>query len=62
MGEDHFLVFLVLRSPEPGASHLDQMERTTWQLESLDFELMQLVIKGFGLVMEVTVFYVWEDE
>ena len=62
LGEGHFLVFLAHRSPEPGKSHLDQMGRTTWQPESLGFKLMQLVIKSFGLVMEVNVFHAWEDE
>lgn len=52
----------VHRSPESGASDFDQMGKTAWQAESLDFELMQLMIENFGLVMEVDVFHAREDE
>lgn len=47
---DHLLLFLVHRSPEPEAACFDHMGRTESQLESLNFELLQLVIKDFRLV------------
>lgn len=57
LGIDHLLVFFVLRYLEPVPSHLNKMGRTAYLLESLDFELIQSVVKGFELV-----FHVLEDE
>lgn len=50
---DHLLVFFVLRYLEPVASRLNKIGRTAYSLESLDFELIQLVVKGFELVFHV---------